>query len=110
MNSTATAPGSLVFEEAFELIEEPEAVRQPGQLVVGRRPLEPLGASALLGDVFDVGDRQPAALALVQRRDPRSGPQHALIAADVAAAPADTSRRRSRRCVSSRHPASRRDG
>ena len=46
-----------------------DAVRQPGQLVVGRRPLQLLGAAALLGDVLDVGDRQ-LALAVVHHRHP----------------------------------------
>ena len=40
------------LEEPGELIEEPEAVGQSGQFVMGRGPLQPFGAVTLFGDVL----------------------------------------------------------
>ena len=50
---------------------------------MGRRPLQPLGGAALLGDVLDVGDRQRHALVLGDR-DPGAGPDELAVAAQVA--------------------------
>ena len=96
-------------EESGELVEEPEAVGKPGQFVVGRRPFQPLGTVALLGDVLDVGDGQAAAVAVVHHRHPCPRPHDALILADVALFHVVRIGRDARQCAS-RRAASRRDG
>ena len=56
-----------VGEHRVDAVDQLGAVRQPGQVVVRRRPLQPLGRAPLLGDVLDVGDRQRHALVLGDR-------------------------------------------
>ena len=86
MNSTAMEPGSADSMYAAEALEEPEPVRQPGEAVVGGRPLHPLGRVPLFGDVLDVRDGQLVALAVVHDRHPGARPHRAAVAAQEAAA------------------------
>ena len=58
-------------------------VRQPGQFVVAGRVAQLLGRSTLLGDVFDVGDRQHHPVVL-GRGHPCTGPDELAVAASVA--------------------------
>ena len=83
MNSSATSPSSASARIASTRCDQLGAVGQAGEVVVGRRPLQPLGRAALLGDVLDVGDRQRDALVLGDG-DPRAGPDELAVAAQVA--------------------------
>ena len=63
-------------------MHEVRAVGQPGELVVAGRIPQLLGRPALLGDVFDVSDRQHHAVVL-GRRHAGSGPDVFAVAAAV---------------------------
>jgi hypothetical protein len=62
---------------------ELRAVGQAGQLVVRGRPPQLLGAATLLGDVLDVGDREPLAVVL-EHRDRRVRPHDRSVVTHVA--------------------------
>ena len=72
-----------VGEDGVDAVDQLGAVGQPGEVVVGRRPLQLLSGAALLGDVLDVGDRQRHALVLGDR-DAGAGPHELAVAAQVA--------------------------
>ena len=76
-------PGRRAVEERVDAGDQLGAVGQAGEVVVGRRPLQPLGGPPLLGDVLDVGDGERHALVLGDG-DPGAGPHELAVAAQVA--------------------------
>ena len=70
-------------EQLVDPRQQLRAVGQPGEVVVGRRPAQLIGDTLLLGDVFDVRDRQRHTVVLGDR-DASPGPDPAAVAAFVA--------------------------
>ena len=70
-------------EPSAELLQEVGAVRQSGELVMARRPLQVLSGAALIGDVLDMCDRQFTTTAVAHHAHRGVRPHHLAVSAHV---------------------------
>ena len=76
-------PRCCLLQQRIDAGDQLGAVGQAGEVVVGRRPLQPFRCPALLRDVLDVRDGERDTLVLGDRH-PRAGPDELTVAAQVA--------------------------